>query len=129
MFQDEYLPAEEDAKAWGRYRVRSVSSESGEDGTFRMTAEILVDGEPQTRTADGNGPIDAFLKILGEDGQDVRVLDYSEHALSEGGAAMAAAYVEAAVGDRVLWGVGLDHNTTTASLKALVSAVNRSLRS
>ncbi|MDO4238663.1 2-isopropylmalate synthase [Micrococcus sp.] len=129
VFQDEYLPAEGDAKAWGRYRVRSVSSESGEDGTFRMTAEILVDGEPQTRTADGNGPIDAFLKILGEDGQDVRVLDYSEHALSEGGAAMAAAYVEAAVGDRVLWGVGLDHNTTTASLKALVSAVNRSLRS
>ena len=128
VFQDEYLPAEEDAKAWGRYRIRSVNSESAEDGTFRMTAEILVDGEPQTRTADGNGPIDAFLKILGEDGQDVRVLDYSEHALSEGGAAMAAAYVEAAVGDRVLWGVGLDHNTTTASLKALVSAVNRSLR-
>ena len=59
---------------------------------------------------------------------DVRVLDYSEHALSEGGAAMAAAYVEAAVGDRVLWGVGLDHNTTTASLKAVVSAVNRALR-
>ena len=65
-----------------------------------MTAEILVDGELQTRTAAGNGPIDAFLKILGEDGQDVRVLDYTEHALSEGGSAMAAAYVEAAVGDR-----------------------------
>ena len=128
VFQDEYLPAEDKEKAWGRYRVRSLNSESGEDGAFRMTAEILVDGELQTRTAAGNGPIDAFLKILGEDGQDVRVLDYTEHALSEGGAAMAAAYVEAAVGDRVLWGVGLDHNTTTASLKAVVSAVNRALR-
>lgn len=128
VFQDEYLPAEDKEKAWGRYRVRSLNSESGEDGAFRMTAEILVDGELQTRTAAGNGPIDAFLKILGEDGQDVRVLDYTEHALSEGGSAMAAAYVEAAVGDRVLWGVGLDHNTTTASLKALVSAVNRALR-
>ena len=128
VFQDEYLPSEDEEKAWGRYRVRSVSSESAEDGAFRMTAEILVAGEPQTRTAEGNGPIDAFLTILGEDGQDVRVLDYTEHALSEGGSAMAAAYVEAAVGDRVLWGVGLDHNTTTASLKALVSAVNRALR-
>ncbi|EFD51541.1 2-isopropylmalate synthase [Micrococcus luteus SK58] len=128
VFQDEYLPADAAEAQWGRYRLRSVSSASGEDGTFRMEAELEVDGVTQTRTAQGNGPIDAFLRILGEEGVDVRVLDYSEHALSEGGAAMAAAYVEAAVGDRVLWGVGLDHNTTTASLKAVVSAVNRALR-
>ena len=128
VFQDEYLPADAGEAQWGRYRLRSVSSASGEDGAFRMEAELEVDGVTQTRTAQGNGPIDAFLRILGEEGVDVRVLDYSEHALSEGGAAMAAAYVEAAVGDRVLWGVGLDHNTTTASLKAVVSAVNRALR-
>ncbi|MFE8934436.1 2-isopropylmalate synthase [Micrococcus luteus] len=128
VFQDEYLPADAAEAQWGHYRLRSVSSASGEDGTFRMEAELEVDGVTQTRTAQGNGPIDAFLRILGEEGVDVRVLDYSEHALSEGGAAMAAAYVEAAVGDRVLWGVGLDHNTTTASLKAVVSAVNRALR-
>jgi len=128
VFQDEYLPADAAEAQWGRYRLRSVSSASGEDGAFRMEAELEVDGVTQTRTAQGNGPIDAFLRILGEEGVDVRVLDYSEHALSEGGAAMAAAYVEEAVGDRVLWGVGLDHNTTTASLKAVVSAVNRALR-
>ena len=128
VFQDEYLPADAAEAQWGHYRLRSVSSASGEDGAFRMEAELEVDGVTQTRTAQGNGPIDAFLRILGEEGVDVRVLDYSEHALSEGGAAMAAAYVEAAVGDRVLWGVGLDHNTTTASLKAVVSAVNRALR-
>lgn len=128
VFQDEYLPADAAEAQWGHYRLRSVSSASGEDGTFRMEAELEVDGVTQTRAAQGNGPIDAFLRILGEEGVDVRVLDYSEHALSEGGAAMAAAYVEAAVGDRVLWGVGLDHNTTTASLKAVVSAVNRALR-
>ena len=128
VFQDEYLPADAAEAQWGRYRLRSVSSASGEDGAFRMEAELEVDGVTQTRAAQGNGPIDAFLRILGEEGVDVRVLDYSEHALSEGGAAMAAAYVEAAVGDRVLWGVGLDHNTTTASLKAVVSAVNRALR-
>ncbi|MCV7594477.1 2-isopropylmalate synthase [Micrococcus luteus] len=128
VFQDEYLPADAAEAQWGHYRLRSVSSASGEDGAFRMEAELEVDGVTQTRAAQGNGPIDAFLRILGEEGVDVRVLDYSEHALSEGGAAMAAAYVEAAVGDRVLWGVGLDHNTTTASLKAVVSAVNRALR-
>jgi len=128
VFQDEYLPADAAEAQWGRYRLRSVSSASGEDGAFRMEAELEVDGVTQTRAAQGNGPIDAFLRILGEEGVDVRVRDYSEHALSEGGAAMAAAYVEAAVGDRVLWGVGLDHNTTTASLKAVVSAVNRALR-
>ena len=105
-----------------------MESASDEDGGFRMTVELAVDGRVETRTATGNGPIDAFLAILAQDGTDVRVLDYTEHALSEGGSAMAAAYVEAAVGDRVLWGVGRDHNTTTASLKALVSAVNRAMR-
>ena len=128
VFQDEYLPAEDAADRWGRYRIGSVESASDEDGGFRMTVELAVDGRVETRTASGNGPIDAFLAILAQDGTDVRVLDYTEHALSEGGSAMAAAYVEAAVGDRVLWGVGLDHNTTTASLKALVSAVNRAMR-
>ena len=59
---------------------------------------------------------------------DVRVLDYSEHALSEGGDARAAAFVECAVGERVLWGVGIDTNTATSSLKAVVSAVNRAIR-
>ncbi|MDX2340437.1 2-isopropylmalate synthase [Micrococcus sp. M4NT] len=128
VFQDEYLPAEDAAARWGRYRIGSVESASDEDGGFRMTVELAVDGRVETRTATGNGPIDAFLAILAQDGTDVRVLDYTEHALSEGGSAMAAAYVEATVGDRVLWGVGLDHNTTTASLKALVSAVNRAMR-
>ena len=59
---------------------------------------------------------------------DVRVLDYTEHALSSGGNARAAAYVECAVGERVLWGVGIDANTTMAALKAVISAVNRAIR-
>ena len=56
---------------------------------------------------------------------DVRVLDYNEHALSSGGDAIAAAYVECAVRGEIFWGVGLDANIVTASLKAVVSAVNR----
>ena len=58
-------------------------------------------------------------------GFDVRVLDYAEHALSTGGDAIAAAYVECAVGEQVLWGVGFDANIVTASLRAVISAVNR----
>ncbi|MDO5634455.1 MAG: 2-isopropylmalate synthase [Micrococcus sp.] len=129
VFQDEYLPSAETDKQWGRYKISKVASESdAEDGSFRMQVELSIDQQQVTRTASGNGPIDAFLDMIRVDGVDVRVLDYAEHALSEGGSAMAAAYVEAAVGDRVLWGVGLDHNTTQASLKAVVSAVNRALR-
>ncbi|MDO9396912.1 MAG: alpha-isopropylmalate synthase regulatory domain-containing protein, partial [Herbiconiux sp.] len=83
----------------------------------------------QVRTLEGigNGPLSAFCDaIIGlPQGFDVRVLDYSEHALSAGGDAIAAAYVECAVGDHVLWGVGLDANIVTASLKAVLSAVNR----
>ena len=77
------------------------------------------------------GPIAAFVEILnGLDSPalgelDLRVLDYAEHALSAGGDAIAAAYVECAVGEKVLCGVGLDANIVTASLKAVTSAVNR----
>ena len=63
-----------------------------------------------------------YLDVL-----DMRgVLDYAEHALSAGGDAIAAAYVEMVVGDDILWGVGLDANIVTASLKAVISAINRS---
>jgi 2-isopropylmalate synthase len=77
----------------------------------------------------GNGPIAAFVDAIAEVGVDVRVLDYAEHAMSAGGDAKAAAYLECAVGDRVLWGVGVDTNITRASLKAVISAVNRAERS
>ena len=82
-------------------------------------------------SGEGNGPIAAFVNAINDLPQDfdVRVLDYHEHALSSGGDAIAAAYVECAVGDQVLWGVGLDPNIVTASLKAVISAVNRGAKS
>jgi 2-isopropylmalate synthase len=86
---------------------------------------VYVDGERQELSGQGNGPIAAFVDAISGLGHDVRVLDYAEHALSAGGDAHAAAYVECAVGGRILWGVGLDPNIVTASLKAVVSAVNR----
>jgi 2-isopropylmalate synthase len=87
-----------------------------------------VDSEIREVDGVGNGPISAFVDALGSVGVEVRVLDYTEHAMSAGSDARAAAYVECQVGDRVLWGVGVDANTVTASLKAILSAVNRATR-
>ncbi|RJT81863.1 2-isopropylmalate synthase [Arthrobacter cheniae] len=130
VFQDEYLPTRADggSEAWGHYELTSVNTDTAEDGSFKLVATLLVDGVQQRKSSQGNGPIDALLTILSQDGVDVRVLDYTEHALSSGGNARAAAYVECAVGERVLWGVGIDANTTMAALKAVVSAVNRAIR-
>ncbi len=128
VFQDEYLPSGKTAGQWGRYSLGSVSTETDDDGGMTLHASLTVDGVQVRRTGTGNGPIAALLSVLREDGVDVRVLDYSEHALSEGGNAMAAAYVECAVGERVLWGVGIDANTSMSSLKAVISAVNRAIR-
>ncbi|MBG6180065.1 2-isopropylmalate synthase [Arthrobacter sp. CAN_A1] len=129
VFQDEYLPSRSGgAGTWGHYALTSVNTATAEDDSFKLTASLLVDGVQQRRSSQGNGPIAALLNILGEDGVDVRVLDYTEHALSAGGNARAAAYVECTIGERVLWGIGIDSNTTMAALKAVISAVNRAIR-
>jgi 2-isopropylmalate synthase len=102
--------------------------ESSVDGVVSVLAEVAVDGTLRTIVGQGNGPIAAFVAALAEVGYEVRVLDYAEHALSAGGDARAAAYIEVAARDRVLWGVGVDGNIVTASLRAVVSAVNRAAR-
>jgi 2-isopropylmalate synthase len=131
VFADEYLPTPGDEPAggaWGRFRLTAHRNDATVDGKDALSVDLRVDGERRTIEAVGNGPIDAFVAVLAETGLDVRVLDYAEHAMSSGGNAKAAAYVECAVGDKVLWGVGVDANIVTASLKAVVSAVNRALR-
>jgi 2-isopropylmalate synthase len=106
-----------------------TSSAAGEKDTLFVNA--YVDGQLTSLEGEGNGPLSAFVAAINElpqsDGQgfDVRVLDYAEHALSSGGDAVAAAYVECLVRDSVYWGVGIDANIVTASLKAVISAVNR----
>jgi 2-isopropylmalate synthase len=89
---------------------------------------VRADGGPCQLEGAGNGPIDAFCAALGSIGIEVRVLDYAEHALSEGSDAQAAAYVECSAGGRTLWGAGIDGNTVTASMRAVLSAVNRARR-
>jgi 2-isopropylmalate synthase len=125
-FADEYLPVPD--QPWGRYRLAAHRSDASVDGKDALSVDLAVDGEQRTDEAVGNGPIDAFVGAMSQLGVDVRVLDYAEHALSSGGNAKAAAYIECAVAGQVLWGVGVDANIVTASLKAVVSAVNRATR-
>jgi 2-isopropylmalate synthase len=129
VFQDEYLPAVDGGvNEWGRFTPVSHSLISEQGGSDHISATMLDNGVEVTVEGDGNGPIAAFIDALTNLGVDVRVLDYHEHALSAGGDARAAAYVECAVGDRVLWGVGLHSSIVKASLTAVLSAVNRAER-
>jgi 2-isopropylmalate synthase len=132
--------------------LNSVHTSSAAGERDALTVNVYIDGESRTLHGEGNGPIAAFVSAInalpstgpsgkgsasvsgqsvsgqsvsGSRGYDVRVLDYAEHALSAGGDATAAAYVECAVGEQVLWGVGFDANIVTASLKAVISAINR----
>ncbi|MFC5750061.1 2-isopropylmalate synthase [Actinomadura rugatobispora] len=93
-----------------------------------LGCDIRVDGEIREIEGVGNGPVSAFEAALATVGVHVRVLDYTEHALSAGGDARAAAYVECDVDGTSVWGVGIDGNIVTASLKAILSAVNRVAR-
>ncbi len=122
VFSGEYL--EQD----GPLRLVRYQTAAGSEGEDSLTVEVSIDGEVRTLTGTGNGPIAAFVTALGTAGVDMRFLDYAEHALSAGDDAKAAAYVEASIDDRVLWGVGVDENIVTASLRAVISAVNRARR-
>ena len=128
VFADEYLPATDAETAWGRLALRGTRSDSPVDGADRLSVDILDAGAARTLQGIGNGPIAAFVSALGGIDVSVRVLDYAEHAMGAGGDATAAAFVECEIDDRVLWGVGIDPNIVTASLQAVVSAVNRAGR-
>ena len=133
IFREEYLERETPLK------LNSVHTSSAAGERDSLSVNVYIDGVARMLEGSGNGPIAAFVSALNdlaaqmradgvpgwEDREEIRVLDYTEHALSAGGDAIAAAYVECAVGDQILWGVGLDPNIVTASLKAVISALNR----
>ena len=125
VFADEYLTP---VRPLERIRQRVVAAET-DGGTDTIEATVKVDGEEVEIVGAGNGPLAAFVDALGAVGVQVNVLDYFEHAMSSGEEAQAAAYVEASVGGKTVWGVGIATSITTASLRAVVSAVNRCSRS
>ncbi|WP_138946913.1 2-isopropylmalate synthase [Plantibacter sp. M259] len=128
IFQDEYLPAAVADAKWGRFELQSTKTSSDLTGTVVLEVALRDGEQVEERTSTGNGPIAAFLNLLSGRGIEVTLYDYVEHTLSAGGDAEAAAYVELQVNDQRLWGVGIDGDIATASLKAVVSAVNRAVR-
>ena len=120
-FTEEYLAP---VRPLERMKQRVDAAEE-DSGVTHIVATVKVDGVETEINGSGNGPLAAFVEALGHVGFDVAVLDYSEHAMSGGEDAQAAAYVEAEIGGRTVWGVGIAPSITTASLRAVVSAVNR----
>jgi 2-isopropylmalate synthase len=136
IFADEYLAVGEglavdlgtQLEQWGRLRLHGSKTETAQDGVTNVQVTIVDYGTELSLAGAGNGPIDAFTDALERIGVAVHVLDYVEHALSEGGDAYAAAYVEVEIGGRSLWGVGIDPSITRATFRAVISAVNRAER-
>ena len=128
IFVDEYLPAPAADDKWGRFELLGTRTQSDMSGDVRLDVSLRDGDERDEVSGTGNGPIAAFLAVLRERGFDISLYDYVEHTLSTGGDAQAAAYVELQVDDQRLWGVGIDGDISTASLKAVVSCVNRAIR-
>ncbi len=128
IFRDEYLPADDADARWGRFELLATRTRSDMSGDVSLEVTLRDGDERFEASGHGNGPVAAFLEVVRAQGFDVTVYDYVEHALSAGGDAQAAAYVELQVEGERLWGVGIDGDISTASLKAIVSGVNRAIR-
>ncbi|TFB59959.1 2-isopropylmalate synthase [Cryobacterium sp. TMT1-62] len=130
IFNDEYLPASHttpDAK-WGRFELHATRTSSDLSGSVELSVDLRDDTTVSSAVGAGNGPIAAFLGVMAERGIAITLYDFVEHAMSAGGDALAAAYVELDVNGTRFWGVGIDADISTASLKSVVSAVNRGIR-
>ncbi len=119
-FESEYLKP---ARPLELISLRHLEGEPGHD---RIEAALHVDGVERAVVGSGHGPLDALVTGLSEElGIGVRILDYAEHAMRSGADATAAAYVEAAIDGDVFWGAGIDESIVVASMRALISAINR----
>ncbi|XHO83215.1 2-isopropylmalate synthase [Azospirillum sp. A29] len=124
-FKTEYLDADRPLELV----EHSTEPRGPNSGARAMSVVMRRNGEIITTKGKGNGPIDAFLDALRQGcGTDLHVVDYREHAIGSGEDAQACAYVEVKTGDKTLFGVGIDADIVTASLRALVSAANRATR-
>lgn len=121
VFEDTYLAPTVPVR-W----VGATKSSTNEDGVTEMSADLEIDGERRRVTGEGNGPIAAFVAAITSAGFTIDVADYSEHSIGTNASAKAVAYVETTGSSgQPRWGVAIDSDIVTASLKAIVSAVNR----
>ena len=96
------------------------------NGSVELTADVRLGEKTTAIRGAGNGPIDAFVDGLSQAcGEVIRVLTYHEHSVGTGSGAQAVAYLELRIGERTLFGVGMDSDIVTASLKAIVSGLQR----
>jgi 2-isopropylmalate synthase len=128
IFQDEYLPAADDDAKWGRFELTATRTASDFQGEVELVVDLRDGDEVSQAQASGNGPIAAFIEVMRGRGIEISLYDYVEHTMSASGDAKAAAYVELDVNGTRLWGIGIDGDISTASLKAVVSAANRAIR-
>jgi 2-isopropylmalate synthase len=125
IFNSEYLTQ---TQPWTLIKHRITGDPSAAEGQhFTIEVEFDVDGERRALTGRGDGAISAFVDSLGE---PVRIMDYHEHAIGTGTDTRAACYVEVRIGDAPTgFGVGVDRDIVTASFKAVLSALNRHIKS
>jgi 2-isopropylmalate synthase len=121
-FQDAYFLNEGAAT----FQLVDYEESRASDGTRLFTGSITVGGKRQNVSGRGKGLVSSVLATLKQTfGLDIEVLDYTEHALGKGTDARAAAYLECALPDgAIIWGVGIDEDVATASVRAILSAAN-----
>jgi 2-isopropylmalate synthase len=109
-----------------QHQIVEEQRADGGGSIVSLVAQVQMGGRALGVRGTGNGPIAAFVEGLAQaTGESIRVLDYHEHAIGSGADARAVAYLELRVGDRTLFGVGMDSNIVAASLKAIASGVKR----
>ncbi|WP_085810209.1 2-isopropylmalate synthase [Sphingomonas sp. TZW2008] len=120
-FERAYLPTATD-----RFVLRDYD-ETGSVGDRLFVGRIAIDGEERSLSGRGNGLISGVIAALAEStGPSLDVVDYTEHAIGHGAGAQAVAYLECRSADgRTIWGVGIDTDIATASVRAVLSAANR----
>ncbi|MEM9561255.1 MAG: 2-isopropylmalate synthase [Actinomycetota bacterium] len=122
QFRNHYLTV---TKPYELVSFATTQNAEGADRS-RVSATIRIDGEERTIAGEGGGSVEAFANAVNDAlGADVRVLDYHEHAIGTGTDAKAVCYMELQVGGTELWGVGIHTDIVTASLRAIVSGINR----
>jgi 2-isopropylmalate synthase len=124
LFQAAYVVPGED----GPWKLTEPAFQELADGGHRVAATVVrADGSVIPVSGSGNGPLSALTVALAKAGIQFEVLDYSEHAVTEGADAVAACYIKARVDGREAWGAGLNTSVLTAMVRAAVSAVNQGL--
>jgi 2-isopropylmalate synthase len=122
LFRTTYVVPGED----GAWKLTDTAFQEIEGGGHRVEATaVRADGTVIPVAGTGNGPLSALTVALAKAGIGFEVVDYSEHAVSEGADAAAVCYIRSRVEGREVWGVGMDTSVLTAMVRAAVSAVNR----